>query len=225
MTHKLPIVDFVMRTGDRTWAYVLPPIEECRVLYATDVRVRILRANGAQESVDKGRLVCIGSAADWTAVTDLYQAFQHTLDDLAKLLASFGRYPTVLHELEATRHAAVAAAKQTAARTGLRTRPVPAIPNPLTPTVIACPDPLATTAHPWPLPGTNWDLPSVRRTPAARHTKVMLAVGTGILPRMCSVSSRATPCVPRMMPGSACSMRWREPPRLARPSLGSLSTG
>jgi len=158
---------------------MLPPIEECRVLYATDVRVRLLRPTGEQESIDKGQLVCLWTMEDWTAVTGLYRAFQQALDELARLLVSFGRYPRVLKERDVARSAAIVAAKQTAAGTGLRARPLPAIPNPLTPTVIACPDPLVTMAQTWALPATNWDLPSIRRTPAARHTPMMLAVGSG----------------------------------------------
>ncbi len=155
MTHEKPLVPRVAVIGRREKPYCLASLAADDVAYATPAFVQV-RQGGSVKGYGVNTVICLPTEAHWQSLLRAHQALAASLQELATLLQSCGRYPDVL-----------------AANGAYDNQP-----RRLCQTVIAAPYPEETwfELNPNPL---LWTIPTVMRVPITRHTPKKLVYETG----------------------------------------------
>lgn len=150
-----PIVAHVLVVGQRVHPYRLAPVERLVVRYATKTTIR---ADGHVSNIHHGVCWCLPTDDAWNDAQATHAAYQAALTALGEGLRALGRYPAKL-----------------AAAGGIKHHP-----EPLSQTVIACPDPDAKDGA-WFAPPDNLGLPRITRHDVSKHTPKMLTITSGTI--------------------------------------------
>jgi Protein of unknown function (DUF3102) len=149
-----PLVPWVLYVSARQSLYTLPNVARYSVLYHTGSTVRLDPDTPDNKLIDGGgssrqhsTIWCVRDEECWGEICGRYATFRAALDVLADVLRSCGSYTMRLTEAGGWKVA----------------------PNPLTPTVIAAPDPddVAGSSWSWGL----WHIPVISRERVERHTE------------------------------------------------------
>ncbi len=150
---RMPIVPHVLIVEGQNSPYTLPKLVRAEVRYHTSVRMRIVRADGSESTIEQKTVTCLPDEAAWAEVQAAHHQYQAALTELADLLREIGSYP-----------------RRLAAAGGAKKSPI----NPLSPTVISAVDPDQRDWSAW----TPWNVPEIRRKACERHTELQLQVWT-----------------------------------------------
>lgn len=150
-----PIVSTILIVGERVHSYRLAPIKRLGITYATKTTVR---AEGRTSNIQHHLCWCVPTNDAWDETQATYAAYQAALTALADSLRELGRYPTKL--------AAVGGVKKH--------------PEPLSTTVICCPDPDSKDGT-WFLPTSDQGLPKISRHTVSKHSPKMLTITSGTI--------------------------------------------
>jgi len=155
MTQEKPFIPRVAVIGSRQKPYQLASLAAYDVAYSTPAFVQV-RQGDSVRGYSVSSVICLPTEQHWQQLLRRHQALAESLQALAGLLRSCGRYPDVLE-------AGGAFDNQ---------------PRRLGQTVIAAPFPEETwfELNPKPL---LWTIPTVIRVPIERHTRKKLAYATG----------------------------------------------